>query len=111
MSYKLGDKVSFWSHDQNFEHITIKEIPKFLKEGVQWYKVKHIGTDGFITVNGEGGSRDIPVMVSEYQIHTEESLTKLLNLLHVQQEADKQYADICKKIRQLYSRQHFKFAT
>ena len=111
MSYQIGDKVSFWSLDQNFEHITIKEIPKFLKEGVQWYKVKDIGTNGFITVNGEGGSRDIPVMVSEYQIHTEESLTKFLNLLHAQQEADKQYADICKKIRQLYNKQHFKFAT
>lgn len=34
-----------------------------------------------------------------------------LNLLLKQNEANKQYADICKKIRQLYKKQEFKFAT
>lgn len=111
MSYQVGDLVSFWSHDQEFDHVDTNKIEYFLKEDVQWYKVKEIGTDGFIIVNGEGGTRDIPVQVSEYQILNEENLTKLLELLHTRSKADKQYADICKKIRQLYNKQHFKFAT
>lgn len=114
MSYQVGDLISFWSHDQEFDHVDTNKIDYFLKEGVQWYKVKEIGGTNALTVQAESGGRDIPLTTSglrEYKIYTKESLTKLLEVLHNKNEADKQYADVCKKIRQLYNKQHFKFAT
>lgn len=113
--FNVGNIVSFFGDNEQFENINLNLIEDFI-EDCSWYEVIGINVpnDDFITVRSLSQGRDIPVVKSEYQIHTKESLRNHLTSLLTSQEADKKYYDICKKIKQLYrkhneSNSSFKF--
>ena len=109
--FKKGNFVAFFSTEDNFENLNLNLIEDFI-DGCSWYEVlDNVGlNEDWITVKSNQG-KEFPILIDEYQIHTKESLRNYLNLLLKQNEANKQYADICKKIKQLYNKQEFKFAT
>lgn len=113
--FEIGTNVAFFGLEDNFDHLNLNRMEDFI-EDCSWYEVIALNApnDDFITVRSLSQGRDIPVVKSEYQIHTKESLRKHLTDLLVSNEANKKYADICKKIKQLYrkhneSGSHFKF--
>lgn len=112
--FEVNELVSFFSIDEQFEHLNINLIDEFI-DNCSWYKVVEDSEkeDRWMTVANDSG-RTIPVHSEEYQIHTKESLRKVLNYLKVTREANKKYGDVCNKIIQLYRKHnrtdsHFKF--
>lgn len=112
MSYNVGSFVSFFSLNEEFEHLNLDLMEDFI-EDCTWYEVVGIDVpnDDFITVRSRSEGRDIPVVVDEYLIYTKESLRNHLTTMLKTKQANGKYADICNKIRQLYRKQEFKFAT
>jgi hypothetical protein len=110
MSYDVGNFVSFFDHDDTFENINLNLVENYIDD-VSWYEIVSINNpnDDFITVRSLSQGEDIIILKNEYQIHTKQSLRKHLTDLLVVNEANKKYADVCKKIRQLYRKQEFKF--
>ena len=113
--FEIGTKVAFFGLEDNFDHLNLNNIENFI-EDCSWYEIIGIDApnDEFISVRSLSQSRIIPVLKSEYQIHTQESLRNHLTKLLVVNEANKKYEDVCKKIKQLYrkhnnSDSHFKF--
>lgn len=113
--FEIGNHVAFFGLEDNFDHLNLNVIENFI-EDCSWYEVigVNVPNDDFITVRSLSQGRDIPVVKSEYQIHTKESLRSHLTQLLTVNEANKKYADVCKKIKQLYrkhneSGSHFKF--
>lgn len=103
MSYNVGDFVSFFDLDDEFDNINLNLIEDYINN-LSWYEIKSVNNpnDDFITVRSLSEGRDIPVLKYEYQIHTKESLRKYLNELLKYKETNKKYYDICNKIKQLY---------
>lgn len=112
MSYTVGSYVSFFSPDEEFVHLNLDLMEDFIDD-CTWYEVVGIDVpnDDFITVRSRSEGRDIPVVVDEYLIHTKESLRNHLTTMLKTKQANGKYADICDKIKQLYRKQEFKFAT
>jgi len=112
MSYDIGSFVSFFSVNEDFEHINLNLLEEFI-DNCTWYEVVGIDVpnDDFITVRSTSQGDDIPVVIDEYLIHTKESLRNHLKSLLKTKEANGKYAEICNKIKQLYRKQEFKFAT
>ena len=113
--FEIGNHVAFFGLEDNFDHLNLNVIENFI-EDCSWYEIIgfNVPNDDFITVRSRSQGRDIPVVKSEYQIHTKESLRNHLTQLLTVNEANKKYADVCKKIKQLYrkhnnSDSHFKF--
>ena len=113
--FEIGNQVAFFGLEDNFDHLNLNVIENFI-EDCSWYEVigVNVPNDDFITVRSRSQGKDIPVVKSEYQIHTKESLRNHLTKLLTINEANKKYADVCKKIKQLYrkhneSGSHFKF--
>lgn len=110
MSYTVGSYVSFFSPDEEFEHLNLNLMEDFIDD-CSWYEIiaVDVPNDEFITVRSLSQGNDIPVLLDEYMIHTKESLRNHLTQLLTVTEANKKYYDICKKIKQLYRKQEFKF--
>lgn len=113
--FNVGNIVSFFGDNEQFENINLNLIEDFI-EDCSWYEVigVNVPNDDFITVRSLSQGRDIPVVKSEYQIHTKESLRSHLNNLLKTKEANKKYENVCNKIIQLYRKHnrtdsHFKF--
>jgi hypothetical protein len=100
--FKVGDKVSFHSIEENFDWV--HDVERYLDD-VTEYEIVEIPyeTNDIIKVRSKDGSTIIPVDIDEYQIHTQESLRQLLTL------RNHKYAAICNKIKQLYRKQEFQF--
>ena len=110
--FETGNLISFFDTDETFEHINLELIDDFINH-CSWYQVISSNDEG-VTVRSESGLREIDVSYEEYQMHTKESLRNHLTQLLTFNEANKKYADVCKKIKQLYrkhneSGSHFKF--
>jgi hypothetical protein len=97
--FKIGELISFHSITEDFEWV--HDIETYLDDAT-FYEVKEIIDDNTIGILNDSG-RLIQAEISEYQIHTKESLRQLLK------SRNHQYAAICNKIRQLYRKQEFKF--
>jgi hypothetical protein len=97
--FKVGDKISFHGLEEDFDWVN--DIERYLDD-ITEYEVKEILDDDTIGIlNSEG--RVIKAQISEYQIHTKETLRQLLI------SNNHKYSAICNKIRQLYRKQEFKF--
>lgn len=107
MSIEVGNFITFFGLEEEFNHVTFKDIDSFVDEGnISWYKVKDIGDD-WLDVLAHDGLRTIHVneAYDEYQVYTKEGLREHLKVL----KTNTNYADICAKIKQLYRKQEFKF--
>ena len=71
MSYDIGSFVSFFSLNEEFEHVNLNLIEEFV-DNCTWYEVVGIDVpnDDFITVRSTSQGDDIPVVIDEYLIHT-----------------------------------------
>jgi hypothetical protein len=99
----IGDKVGFFSLDEEFSHVDTNTIEEYLNT-LSWYKIIDMG-DAWLDVKSSDESRTVHVddYNNEYQVFTKEDLRKhLLSLNH-------SYVAICNKIKQLYRKQDFQF--
>ena len=105
MSVEIGNFVTFFSLDEEFKHVTLTDIDRFI-DGISWYKVEEFG-DNWLDVRAEGSSKTIHVgqAYDEYTVYTKEDLRQHLKLLLT----NSGHAAICDKIKQLYRKQEFKF--
>lgn len=107
MSIEVGNFITFFGLEEEFNHVTLKDIDRFVDEGnISWYEVEDIG-DTWLDVRAHNGVRTIHVDAAydEYQVYTKEGLREHLKVL----KNNTNYADICAKIKQLYRKQEFKF--
>jgi hypothetical protein len=103
--FKIGDFVSFFSLDEEFEHVSNTE--QFIKDAA-YYEIAEIIEGDVLRVHTQGRERLIPVIMDEYMIHTKESLREHLKSKNCS------HAAICNKVKQLYrkhnnSNSSFKF--
>jgi len=105
MSVEIGNFVTFFSLEEEFNHVTFKDIDLFI-DGLAWYKVEDAGDD-WLDVQAHDASRTIHVnqAFDEYQVFTKENLREYLKSIL----STSKHADICNKIRQLYRKQEFQF--
>ena len=105
MSVLVGNFVSFFSLEEEFKHVTLKDIDNFI-DAASWYEVEDVG-DTWLDVKSVNGVRTIHVdeAYDEYQVFTKEGLREYLTSIL----SHNNYADICNKVRQLYRKQEFKF--
>ena len=107
MSYEIeiGNFVTFFSLDEEFNHIKLQDVDEFVDNAV-FYEVADIG-ENWLDVKATDGIRTIHVgeAYDEYQVHTKEQLRKRLKDL----KNEGNTAAICAKIRQLYRKQEFQF--
>jgi len=105
MSVEIGNFVSFFSPDEEFQHVKKQDIDDFVDEA-SWYMVEDIGED-WLNVRAEGSNKTINVnnAFDEYQVYTKESLRDHLNSML----SNNDHAAIIAKIRQLYRKQEFQF--
>jgi len=106
MSVEIGNFVTFFSPTEEFNHVTFKDIDKFINESCGWYEVKDAGDD-WLDVKAQREDRTIHVNAAydEYLVHTKESLREHLKSILTNSD----HAAICAKIRQLYRKQEFQF--
>jgi thymidine kinase len=105
MSVEIGNFVSFFGLEEDFKHVGLKDIERFIDEAA-WYKVEDIG-DTWLDVQAKDGTRTIHVneAFDEYQVYTKEGLREhLKELLN-----NNNHTAIIAKIRQLYRKQEFQF--
>ena len=108
--WKIGDKVAFFNIDETWDYVD--DWKRYIEDDVSYYEIIHIVSEGdVIVVQSHSQGRNIPVAIDEYLIHTKESLRNHLKSLLKTKEANGKYAEICNKIKQLYRKQEFKFAT
>lgn len=99
--FNVGDKVSFFSLNEEFNEITNIE---WFVENRNYYLLKEFDGTNMVVKSSEE-SRDLKVdnVFNEYQVFTAKTLRehlKSLNHTHVA---------VCNKIKQLYNKQHFQF--
>lgn len=102
--FNVGNFISFHSLHDEFEYVN--DIERFIDD-TSFYEVLEI-LDDIVMVKSLSMGRNIPVDINEYQIHTKESLRDTIKSKNYK------YADICKKVKQLYrkhneSNSSFKF--
>ena len=105
MSVLVGNLVSFYSLEEDFKHVTLKDIDRFI-DAASWYEVEDVG-DTWLNVKSVNGVKTIHVneAYDEYQVFTKEGLrTHLKEML-----TNNNHAAVIAKIRQLYRKQHFQF--
>jgi hypothetical protein len=112
INFGIGDYVGFYSLQEDFSEYNLDHIEDIIEDN-SWYEVKtfNFPTNEFFQVWSNSQEELITINKGDYQVHTKNSLREILLALKAQQEADKQYHQICKKIRELYKKQQFKFAT
>ena len=105
MKYNIGDKVSFFSVNEEFNHIKLDQIDEWVK-GLSWYEVKDVGDD-WLDVQNVHSDRvnHVSQVYDEYQVYNKEDLIQHLKTLLT----NSGHAAIINKIRQLYRKQEFKF--
>jgi hypothetical protein len=105
MSVEIGNFVTFFSLEEDFSHVTFKDIDLFI-DGLAWYKVEDVG-DNWLDVQAHDASRTIHVnqVFDEYQVFTKENLREHLKTMLT----NNNHAAIIAKIRQLYRKQEFQF--
>jgi hypothetical protein len=110
MSVEIGNFVTFFGLEEEFDHVNFNQINDFV-DGCNWYKVEDAG-DTWLDVRATDGVKTIHVneAYDEYQVYTKESLRQHLKILF----NNSDYAAICTKVKQLYrkynnSDSHFKF--
>ena len=83
MAIEIGNFVTFFSPDEEFNHVTLKDIDLFI-DGLAWYKVEDEG-DTWLDVRATDGIKIIHVneAFDEYQVHTKESLREHLKVLKI----------------------------
>jgi hypothetical protein len=104
-SIEVGNFVAFFGLEEDFKHVTFKDINFFVDEA-SWYEVEDVG-DTWLDVRAKDGVRTIHVneAFDEYQVYTKEGLKNhLKELLN-----NNNHAAVIAKIRQLYRKQEFKF--
>jgi hypothetical protein len=105
MSVEIGNFVSFFGIEDNFQHVTLKDIDRFVDDA-SWYEVEDVG-DTWLDVRARDGVRTIHVdeAYDEYQVFTKESLRNHLKEMLT----NNNHAAVIAKIRQLYRKQEFQF--
>ena len=105
MSIKVGNFITFFGLEEEFNHVSLKDLEFFI-DSCAWYQVEDAG-DTWLDVRAHDGVRTIHVneAYDEYQVYTKEGLREHLRIL----KNNSNYADICAKIKQLYRKQEFKF--
>lgn len=105
MSVEIGNFVSFFNTEEEFNHLKQQDIERFIDKAA-WYKVEDIG-DTWLDVQAKDGTRTIHVneAFDEYQVYTKKSLRKHLNSMLT----NNNHAAVIAKIRQLYRKQEFQF--
>jgi hypothetical protein len=105
MSVEIGNFVSFFGIEDNFQHVTLKDIDRFVDDA-SWYEVEDVG-DTWLDVRARDGVRTIHVdeAYDEYQVFTKESLREHLKEMLT----NNNHAAVIAKIRQLYRKQEFQF--
>ena len=105
MSVLVGNFVSFFGLEDNFQHVTLKEIDRFVDD-CSWYEVEDVG-DTWLDVRAKDGVRTIHVneVFDEYQVYTKEGLREHLKAMLT----NNNHAAVIAKIRQLYRKQEFQF--
>jgi len=95
--FNVGNFVSFHSINDEFEYVN--DIERFIDD-TTFYEIvdklsdENDNLDSIVVINNQG--MRISVEIDEYQIHTKESLRDTIKSKNYK------YADICKKIKQLY---------
>jgi hypothetical protein len=104
-SVKVGNFVAFFGLEEEFKHVTFKDINLFV-DNSSWYEVEDVG-DSWLDVKSVNGVRTIHVnnAYDEYQVYTKESLREHLKSMLT----NDKHAAVIAKIRQLYRKQEFKF--
>lgn len=105
MSVEIGNFVTFFGLEDNFQHVTFKDIDLFI-DGLAWYKVEDVGDD-WLDVQAHDASKTIHVnqVFDEYQVFTKEGLRNHLKEMLT----NNNHAAVIAKIRQLYRKQEFQF--
>lgn len=105
MSVLVGNFVSFFGIEDNFQHVTLKDIDRFVDDA-SWYEVEDVG-DTWLDVRARDGVRTIHVdeAYDEYQVFTKEGLREHLKAMLT----NNNHAAVIAKIRQLYRKQEFQF--
>ena len=105
MSVLVGNFVSFFGLEDNFQHVTLKDIDRFVDDA-SWYEVEDVG-DTWLDVRAKDGVRTIHVdeAYDEYQVFTKEGLREHLKAMLT----NNNHAAVIAKIRQLYRKQEFQF--
>jgi hypothetical protein len=105
MSIEIGNFVTFFGLEEEFNHVKQKDIDLFI-DGLAWYKVEDVG-DEWLDVQAHNTSRTIHVnqVFDEYQVFTKEGLREHLKAMLT----NNNHAAIIAKIRQLYRKQEFQF--
>ena len=99
--FNVGDKVSFFSLNEEFNEIT--NINWFVENRNYYTITKFDGTEMWVKSKEEAREIQVINVFDEYQVFTPESLTKHLQSLN------HAHVAVCNKIKQLYSRQQFQF--
>ena len=105
MSVEIGNFVSFFGIEDNFQHVTLKDIDRFVDD-TTWYEIEDVG-DTWLDVRAREGVRTIHVneAYDEYQVFTKESFREHLKTMLT----NNNHAAVIAKIRQLYRKQEFQF--
>lgn len=105
MSVLVGNLVSFYSFEEDFKHVGLKDIDRFI-DAASWYEVEDVGYT-WLDVKTKDGVRTIHVdkAYDEYQVFTKEELREHLQAMLT----NNNHAAVIAKIRQLYRKQEFKF--
>jgi hypothetical protein len=105
MSVEIGNFVTFFGLEDNFNHVTLKDIDRFVDDA-SWYEVEDVG-DTWLDVRARDGVRTIHVneAYDEYQVFTKEGLREHLKIMLT----NNNHAAVIAKIRQLYRKQEFQF--
>ena len=107
--FNIGQFVTFFSINEDFDHINLnKDIEPWI-DSLGWYEVKDLG-DTWLDVKNQTSDRITHVnsVYDEYQVFTKEGLRQHLKTLNHKHKA------VCNKIIQLYrkhneSNSSFKF--
>ena len=105
MSVEIGNLVSFFSLEEDFKHVGLKDIDSFINN-TSWYEIEDVG-DTWLDVRAKDGVRTIHVdeAYDEYQVFTKEGLREHLKAMLT----NNNHAAVIAKIRQLYRKQEFQF--
>ncbi len=91
--FKIGNFVSFFSLDENFDYVN--DIERFIDDST-YYEIAEIIEGDVLRVHTQTRDRLIPVIMNEYMIHTKESLREHFK------SRNRSNAAICNKVIQLY---------
>lgn len=103
MSVLVGNFVSFFDLEEEFKHVALKDIDRFVDD-TSWYEVEDVG-DTWLDIKAKNAVRTIHVdkAYDEYQVFTKEGLREHLKAMLT----NNNHTAIIAKIRQLYRKHNY----